>query len=92
MAKLRHIAIATNDPKATAEFYFGCAEHDSWSPIEMVEALEQAARTYAPNTTEVEVYPGAHHGFAFPERAIYNTLAAEETWHKMFAMWDRTLK
>jgi CRP-like cAMP-binding protein len=41
---------------------------------------------------EVKVFPGTEHGFAFPERAIYNTLAAEETWAKMFAMWDRTLK
>jgi carboxymethylenebutenolidase len=41
---------------------------------------------------ELKVFPGTEHGFAFPERAIYNTLAAEETWDKMFAMWDRTLK
>src|SRR5437588_544839 len=32
------------------------------------------------------------YGFAFPERPVYNTLAAEETWDKMFALWDRTLK
>jgi carboxymethylenebutenolidase len=41
---------------------------------------------------ELKLFPGTEHGFAFPERAIYNTLAAEETWDKMFAMWDRALK
>ena len=33
-----------------------------------------------------------HHGFCFPERAVYDTLAGEETWSKIFAMWDRRLK
>jgi len=33
-----------------------------------------------------------HHGFCFPERAVYDTLAAEETWSKIFAMWDRRVK
>ena len=41
---------------------------------------------------EIKTFPGTEHGFAFPERAVYSTLAAEETWDKMFAMWDRTLK
>ena len=40
----------------------------------------------------VEVFPGTHHGFCFPERAVYDTQAAETTWSKIFAMWDRHLK
>lgn len=78
--------------KATAEFYFGCAEHDSWSPLEMVEALEQAAKTYAPNTTEVELYHGAHHGFAFPERPVYDKAAAERHWERLFSLFARRLQ
>jgi carboxymethylenebutenolidase len=78
--------------RATAEFYFGCAEHDSWSPLEMVEALEQAARTYAPNTTEVELYAGAHHGFAFPERPVYDKTCAERHWERLFALFRRCLQ
>lgn len=78
--------------KATAEFYFGCAEHDSWSPLEMVEALEQAAKTYAPETTEVELYAGAHHGFAFPERPVYDKPAAERHWERLFALFRRRLQ
>jgi hypothetical protein len=41
---------------------------------------------------ELEVFPGTHRGFCFPERAVYDTLAAEETWTKIFAMWDRNLR
>ena len=26
------------------------------------------------------MFPGTQHGFCFPERAVYDTLAAEETW------------
>ena len=40
----------------------------------------------------VEVFPGTHHGFCFPERAVYDTLASEATWSKIFALWDRHLK
>jgi carboxymethylenebutenolidase len=78
--------------RATAEFYFGCAEHDSWSPLEMVEALEQAAKTYAPNTTEVELYAGAHHGFAFPQRPVYDRDAAERHWERLFSLFRRRLQ
>ena len=41
---------------------------------------------------EIKTFAGTEHGFAFAERPVYNTLAAEETWDKMFAMWDRCLK
>jgi len=76
--------------KATAEFYFACAEHDDWSPMEMVEALDQAAKTYAPNT-EVEIYKGASHGFAVPGRPDYDKAAAERCWERMFSLFRRRL-
>jgi len=77
--------------RATAEFYFACAEHDSGSPIEMVEALDQAAKAYAP-TTEVEVFKGVSHGFAFPERPVYDKAAAERCWERIFALFRRRLQ
>ena len=78
--------------RANAEFYFGCAEHDSWSPLEMVEALDQAAKAYAPNTTEVELYSGAHHGFVFPERPVYDKVSAERHWERLFSLFRRRLQ
>jgi carboxymethylenebutenolidase len=77
--------------RATAEFYFACAEHDTGSPIEMVEALDRAAKTYAP-TSEVEIFEGASHGFAFPERPDYDKAAAERCWERLFALFRRRLQ
>ena len=82
-----HLALG----RATAEFYFACAEHDDWSPLELVEPLEQAAKAYGP-TTEVEIYPGAHHGFAFPERPVYDKTAAERHWERLFSLFRRRLQ
>jgi carboxymethylenebutenolidase len=74
--------------KDGAEIYFACAETDHWAPKEMVDALRTAVT--APNC-EVEWYPGAEHGFAFPQRAAYRKDAAERHWERLFALWRRNL-
>jgi carboxymethylenebutenolidase len=78
--------------KAKAELYFGCAEHDSYAPVEMVQALDVALKSCSAKA-EVELYPGVHHGFAFPQRgAVYDKTAAERHWERLFALWRRTLR
>jgi carboxymethylenebutenolidase len=73
------------------ELYFAMAEHDEWAPPETVEALERALDA-AGTTHEVEWYPGAHHGFAFPGRgALYDAPSAERHWARLFALFRRTL-
>lgn len=54
---------------------------------ELKQALDKADAK-----CELTVFPGTEHAFCFPERAVYDTLAAEKTWAKIFAMWDRCLK
>ena len=76
--------------KARGELYFACAEHDTYAPLEMVEALDQTLKAKNLNG-EVELYPGVHHGFAFPQRAVYDKPAAERHWERLFALWRRTL-
>jgi carboxymethylenebutenolidase len=76
--------------KAKAELYFACAEHDPYAPIEMVEALDQTVKSKNLNA-EVELYPGVHHGFAFPQRPAYDKPAAERHWERLFALWRRRL-
>jgi carboxymethylenebutenolidase len=77
--------------KAKAELYFACAEHDAYAPLEMVEALDAALKSSAVNA-EVELYPGVHHGFAFPQRtAVYDKAAAERHWERLFALFRRNL-
>jgi carboxymethylenebutenolidase len=56
-------------------------------PGELKQELDKAAAKY-----ELKVSSGTQHGFCFPERAVFDTIAAEETWTKIFAMWDRNLK
>ena len=77
--------------KAKAELYFACAETDRWAPLETVEALDQALKARNINA-EVELYPGVEHGFAFPQRAVYDKTAAERHWERLFALWGRNLR
>lgn len=81
-----HLAAA----RAGGELYFACAETDHWAPLEMVEALDHAVKAEGIRA-EVELYPGVEHGFAFPQRAVYDKAAAERHWERLFALFRRRL-
>jgi hypothetical protein len=51
--------------KGNAELYIACAEHDKLAPLPMVEEL-RGLFVKARSPGELELYPGVHHGFAFP--------------------------
>lgn len=72
-----------------AEFYFACAERDHWAPQEMVDQLVKELKGA---NGEVEQYPGTDHGFAFPQRPVYNKLAAEQHWERVLSLFGRTLR
>jgi carboxymethylenebutenolidase len=76
--------------KAKAELYFGCAETDRWAPMELVEDLKASLAADKINA-EVEIYPDAEHGFAFPQRAAYKKDAAERHWERLGALYRRRL-
>jgi carboxymethylenebutenolidase len=76
--------------KTNAELYFACAETDRWAPLEMVEALDASLKAEGVNA-EVELYRGVEHGFAFPQRAVYDKAAAERHWERLFALFRRNL-
>ncbi|MBJ7410447.1 MAG: dienelactone hydrolase family protein [Phenylobacterium sp.] len=76
--------------RTKAELYFACAEHDTYAPLEMVEALDASLKSAGANA-EVEIYPGVHHGFAFPQRPVYDKPAAERHWERLFALFGRNL-
>jgi carboxymethylenebutenolidase len=40
----------------------------------------------------METYEGVHHGFCFANRPDYDPIAAEESWTRVFDLWDRNLK
>jgi carboxymethylenebutenolidase len=77
--------------KLKCESYFACAEIDKWAPKADIEALQAALRD-AGTPHRVEWYPGAEHGFAFPQRHCYDKPSAERHWVRLFALFDRTLR
>lgn len=76
--------------RVRGELYFACAEFDDYAPAEMVDGLEAHLRSVGANA-RVERYPGVHHGFAFPQRPVYDKPAAERHWERLFALFARNL-
>ncbi len=72
------------------ELYIACAEHDDLAPLSMVEELQDLFKQ-AGVAGEIELYPGVHHGFAFPERWCYDKPAAERHWERLLALYRRRL-
>jgi carboxymethylenebutenolidase len=95
-ASIYGVQLATDQPdsphlaaqKTKAELYFACAETDIYAPQEIIDKVKQAM-TGA--NAEVEVYPGTHHGFAFPKRPVYDRDAAERHWERLLALYRRNL-
>jgi carboxymethylenebutenolidase len=79
-------------PRIRCETYVACAETDVWAPPETVATLEQALRE-AGTPYRLEWYPGAQHGFVFPQRAgIYHQPSAERHWERLFDLFGRNLQ
>lgn len=95
-ASIYGVQLATDQPdsphlaaqKTKAELYFACAETDIYAPQEIIDKVKQAM-TGA--NAEVEIYPGTHHGFAFPKRPVYDRDAAERHWERLLALYRRNL-
>jgi carboxymethylenebutenolidase len=81
-----HLSLA----KVGGELYIACAEHDDLAPLPMVEELRGLFRR-AGTAGEIELYPGVHHGFAFPQRWCYDKPAAERHWERLIALYRRRL-
>jgi carboxymethylenebutenolidase len=82
-----HLALRHTD----ARLYFGCAETDAYAPREIIDKLRAEVEGSHANA-EVEIYPGTAHGFAFPQRPVYNKPAAERHWERLFALFGGALK
>jgi carboxymethylenebutenolidase len=95
-ASMYGVQLATDRPdsphlagsRTKAELYFGCAETDVYAPQEIIDKLKEAMKG---SKNEVEVYPGTHHGFAFPKRPVYHRDAAERHWERLLALYRRNL-
>jgi carboxymethylenebutenolidase len=81
-----HLSLA----KVKGELYIGCAEHDDLAPLPMVEELRGLFENSGA-AGELELYPGVHHGFAFPQRRVYDKPAAERHWERLLSLYRRRL-
>jgi carboxymethylenebutenolidase len=96
-ASIYGVALVTDQPdsshlamqRTNARLYFGCAETDQYAPKEMVDKLQEIASKGG--NADVEIYPGTHHGFAFPHRPMYNKPAAERHWERLFELFGGAL-
>ena len=75
---------------ANGEIYIGFVELDWFSPppviATMVETLSKPGLTY-----RHMVHQGVRHGYALPDRDVYNKQAAFIDWSHIFAMFRRQL-
>ena len=77
--------------KITGEMYFAGAEIDHYAPVDTINTLEAALAESGINYS-LEWYPGAEHGFAFPERGeIFHKPSAERHWERLFSLFRRNL-
>jgi carboxymethylenebutenolidase len=76
--------------KVAGELYIACAEFDDLAPLDMVEEL-RGLFAAAGSPGELELCRGVHHGFAFPERRVYDRPAAERHWERLISLYRRRL-
>ena len=78
-------------PKIRCESYFACAEIDKWAPPADIDKLAAALRD-AGTPHRIEWYPGAEHGFVFPNRVgAYHRDAAERHYERLYTLFVRHL-
>lgn len=77
--------------KAVGELYFACAETDRWMPLEQVDKLANELKRTAARS-EVELFPGTEHGFAFPARPVFHKPSAERHWERLHSLFRRNLR
>ncbi|MDA0823020.1 MAG: dienelactone hydrolase family protein [Proteobacteria bacterium] len=77
--------------RVKGELYFACAEIDKYALADVIERLDKHLKQSGVNY-RLEWYPGAEHGFAFPERlSVYHKASAERHWERLFALFKRNL-
>jgi len=76
--------------KAEGELYCGFAEKDRFSPAPLITALEQSLKD-SKVRYRYEVHEGADHGYALPDRDVFDKIAANRDWELIFAMFHRQI-
>ena len=76
--------------RADGEIYFGHAERDRYAPPDVVERVDDALSGCRARV-QSRVHPLAEHGYAMPDRNVFDQKATEQDWAAIFAMLGRQL-
>ena len=78
--------------KMRGEIYCGFAEKDELAPpVDHRDAGQAVRRLQANVRYRSIVHPGTVHGYALPDRDIFDKAAANRDWENIFAMFRRQL-
>jgi len=81
-----HLSVA----KMRGELYCGFGERDHYAPMPMVQQLGELLKPCQVKYTH-EVHKNAEHGYALPDRDVFDKQAAERDWELIFAMFHRQI-
>ena len=70
--------------------YVGAAEIDPSFPKDQQDRLEKALSSAGVNY-ELEIYPGAKHGFAVTGHLVYDRQSSERHWKNLLQLFEETL-
>jgi carboxymethylenebutenolidase len=76
--------------KAKGEIYCGFGEKDRHTPPSVIAAVTRALQSGAVRYRH-EVHEGADHGYALPDRDVYDKHCANRDWELIFALFHRQL-
>jgi carboxymethylenebutenolidase len=81
-----HLGVA----KLQGELYCGFAEFDHYAPPPMIEQLGELLKPCQVKYSR-EIHKGAEHGYALPDRDVFDKKASERDWEMIFAMFHRQI-
>ena len=74
------------------EMYCAFAEHDPYVPPSVAVTLDGLLGNRTNLKYRSVTYAGARHGYAIPDRDVYDQAAAGKDWTEIFAMFSRALR
>lgn len=77
--------------KAKGEIYSGFGERDWFSPASVIATMIETLSKASGLTYRHAVHSNTPHGYALPDRDVYNKQAAYTDWENIFAMFRRQL-
>ena len=71
--------------------YFGLAQMDRHTPPDVIARLERIVRDCTVRCS-IETHVGVDHGYALPDRDIYDAAASAKDWERVFALFGHELE